>query len=488
MTRFHVALVLLLVAVPVWAAPPAERKALRVELKSHPDTWAKRERWIPLPADAKPVVQERAELKTVQQNNRVVVRTAVFEKRGDVAGISIREIFHLVRPDARRKLGPEEQKSRNAFGQAIKIAKTQFLNEPTMPGLLAGALDGVEKGKALDKVGLYRAGMNGVATCLNDKYSCYMDPDGYKSFSAKSQRDQVGCGVRLVKADAGILLRVVEGSPAASAGVKNRDRLISVDGQPVGSAEQVAPLLDGTAGSRIRLEVERAGARQTIEITRATYNAFPILKTLAKGGVGLVSLPRFYKGSAKDLKAAITALEQEHGGPLSGLVLDLRNNPGGNLPERTAILNDFIPSGSLGANWGQGGRVLETYTAKPELASHAQLPLVVLVNGRSASASERVAGVLKDRGRALIVGDPTFGKDIGQSFHDLGDGSVLKLTTLKFHLPSGAAPGVIQPDVTTEAARANVARRLLGTVPADQLKDPALTFAVLSLRKPQRNP
>jgi carboxyl-terminal processing protease len=332
-------------------------------------------------------------------------------------------------------------------------------------------------------VGVFRNAMNGLACKLDDKYTCYFPPVEAKAFKANGARDHVGCGVKPMKGEGrGVLLSVVPHSPAAAAGLRSGDRLLSVDGRAV-TFQQVSPLLGGEQGSVVRLEVDRAGVRQTFEVRRDLYNAFPIQTRLGKGGVAVLQLPKFYKGSAADVREALAALEQQNSGALSGLVLDLRGNPGGFRPEWVALLNDFIPGGSLGTNQGQGGRVLEGFSARADRAKHASLPLVVLVNGRSASASERVAGVLKDRGRALIVGEATYGKDVGQTTHDLPDGSSFKVTNVKFHLPSGAAPGAIQPDVTTSAARADVEARLLGLARGEQLPDPDLVYAMLKLRK-----
>lgn len=473
----------LLLAVPCWAAPRPERAQLRRELKNNPSSWAKRERWIPLPPDAKPVVQERAELKTKCVNNCLVVRTAAYEERDGAPGIAIREIFHVAPPEAKRKFGPEEQRARQAFHEALKLAQAEFINRPATGALLSGALQGVARGIALDKVNVFRAGMDGMAGSLEDRYTRYLPPEATQQDRARSRRDQVGCGVKLAASGPTLLLNVVPGSPAAQAGLRTRDRLIAINGRPVSSLAEAAPLLEGEVGSRVRFEVERGGSRQSFEVTRSLYNAFPIQSQLGQGGVGVLRLPRFYAGSADDVRQAIAGLEQQNRGALRGLVLDLRDNPGGSRPEWVSLLNDFLPGGSLGTNQGQGGRVLERFTARPELARHAELPLVVLVNERSASASERVAGVLKDRGRALVVGDTTHGKDVGQTTHPLADGSSFTVTNVKFHLPSGQAPGAIQPHVTTEAARREVTRRLRGMVSDSQLKDPALLFAVLKLRK-----
>ena len=466
-----------------WAAPRPERARVRRELKANPAQWASSERWIQLPSGVNPKVLNRAELKAKLVNNRLVVRSAVYEERGGVPGISIRELFHNAPPDVSRKLGPQDQLAKQAFHEVVKLAKDEFLRSTATPDLFSAALDGVRQGTDVARVGVFRNAMNGLACKLNDKYTCYLPPVEAKAFKANQKRDTVGCGVKLARGEgSGALLSVVPHSPAAVAGLRSGDRLIGIDGRAV-TLQQASPLLSGERGSVVRLEVERAGARQTFEVRRDLYNAFPIQTRLGKGGVAVLRLPRFYDGSAKDVGEALTALEQQNRGPLSGLVLDLRGNPGGSRPEWVALLNDFIPTGSLGTNQGQGGRVLEAFGASPGRARHASLPLVVLVNGRSASASERVAAVLKDRGRALIVGETTFGKDIGQTTHDLPDGSSFKVTNVQFHVPSGGAPGAIEPDVTTSAARAHVEARLLGLARGGQLPDPDLVYAVLKLRK-----
>ncbi len=470
------ALLLTLLSSAAQATPPtrtaeatAERTRLRQELQA--GTWVKRERWIP-------GSKQRCELKAHQLGCALVVRSTVPEARGGQPGLLVRELIKQApRLDAGLKHDVAEAAVKKAFQQVIKVAQQEFIREAPANKLHACALDGVCKATATDKTSLFRAAMNGVAEGLEDRWTKYFEPVTASQEKVRLQPQQVGCGFTLRVGQAGLTVAgVAPGSPALRAGLRAGDVVTAIDGRAPASLEAASSALKGERGTQVALQVLRDGAATTLQVTRDLYQVFAVQSAVNSRGVGVVRLPKFYDGSARAVREAIDGLERQHGAPLAGVVLDLRDNGGGSRPEWVAILRDFIPQGSLGQNMMRNGEV-ERFTADGS-ARHATLPLVVLVNGKSASASERVAGVLKDRGRALIVGEPTYGKDVGQSTHDLADGSSFKLTNIAFHLPSGGRAGVITPDIPGDLAAARV-REVMG---ANAPKDPLMAFAMAKLQ------
>ena len=233
----------------------------------------------------------------------------------------------------------------------------------------------------------------------------------------------------------------LDGSPAALAGILPGDKIVHIDGKPTlqldpGMAEA---LLAGEEGSRVTVGVLRQGfsAVRNFTLLRAAPKARQAEASLLEGGVGLIRIKRFDKGTAKDVGADLKALAAKVPGGLKGLVLDLRNNPGGRLDEAARVADFFLPGGrTIYTLKGRGGTPLEA----PE--SHSQnteppYPVAILVNDGTASAAELVAGALQDEKRAVLVGGRTFGKGSVQLAFGLDDGSALKLTVARYQTPSG---------------------------------------------------
>jgi carboxyl-terminal processing protease len=459
------------------AARQAERAALRQKLRAAPGEWVRDvDRWV----ETRPGLCDATSCGTVRVakiRGALVMRAYVPEARNGQAGFAVHQLVRAITPEntasatAGSKHSSEEAKTKQAFLQTVKYASTEFLRSEPLSTLYRGALDEVARDRSTDKTELLRRAASGLAGCLNDRYTCFMEPRAARDWADRSKPTQVGAGFRLESRGGALRVKEVLPGPAVRSGLRPNDRLISVDGQTVGSLTEAQALLRGDAGRRLRLTVQRGTTTQVIEIVYGAFKAYPLASSL-RDGVGVIRLPKFYDGSARDVIAAIGELERSSGG-LRGLVLDLRGNPGGSRPEWVRLLNEFLPGGSLGTNRGQGGKLLERFDADPAKAGHATLPLALLVDGKSASASERMAAVLKDRRRALLVGETTFGKDVGQTTHPLADGSSFKVTNVRFHVPSGTAPGAVTPDVTTAQAT-----RALGASPE---QDVLVGFAVRAL-------
>lgn len=459
----------------------AERAALRQKLRAAPGEWVRDlDRWVP----ERPGLCDATSCGTVRVakiRGALVMRAYVPETRDGQAGFAVHQLVRAITPEnsasatAGSKHSDAEAKTKQAFLQTVKYASTEFLRSEPLSTLYRGALDEVARERSTDKTALLRRAASGLAGCLNDRYTCFMEPGAAREWADRSKPTQVGAGFRLESRAGALVIKEVLPGPAARSGLRPGDRLLGVDGQTPGSLAEAQALLRGDAGRRLRLTVQRGAGTRLVEVVYGAFKAYPLASSV-RDGVGVIRLPKFYDGSARDVIAAIGELERGSGGRLRGLVLDLRGNPGGSRPEWVRLLNEFLPGGSLGTNRGQGGKLLESFDADPAKAGHATLPLALLVDGKSASASERMAAVLKDRRRALLVGETTFGKDVGQTTHPLADGSSFKVTNVRFHVPSGAAPGAVTPHVTT----AQAARALGDSTEQDVL----VGFAVRTLLRP----
>jgi carboxyl-terminal processing protease len=315
----------------------------------------------------------------------------------------------------------------------------------------------------VDRAELARGAMRGMMGVF-DRHSMYFSPDQWDQFDKQSQGTEVGVGIALPTRGTLRVEKCPRSSPGYRAGVRRGDRLLAVDGKPVKTFDEAYPLVTGVAGSKVRLTISRASKTIEVEVTRAAFNSNPVRSRLTPDGLGYLRLNEFTEGAASDVQKSLAKLERRNRGPLRGLVLDLRNNPGGMLLEALTLLNQFVPRGTLVTLRGRDGELQETHRADPARASHPKLPLAVLINRNSASASELVSGALRDHGRALLLGEQSHGKGTTQSALMLEDGSGIKITTARYHLPGGATPdgAGITPDVSTAEARRLVRARAKG--------------------------
>ena len=272
--------------------------------------------------------------------------------------------------------------------------------------------------------------------------------DQWGSWGDGSSSDGAYAGVGLwLRRDGGRLLvsQVAADSPAEDAGIAVGDALRAVDGRPTAGLEaiDVAAGLRGRPGSVVRLEVATGATSRTLVLRRARVAALEVTSGLLEARVGRITVPAFGRGTGRQVREAVDDLR---GQGVTGIVLDLRGDPGGLLSEAVETASAFL----------DGGHVV-TYTRRGSAAQRldavgdgdTRTPLVVLVDGGTASAAEVVAGALQDRGRAVVVGSRTFGKGTVQEPHRLADGSALALTVATYSLPSGrSVEGVgIEPDI-----------------------------------------
>jgi carboxyl-terminal processing protease len=296
--------------------------------------------------------------------------------------------------------------------------------------------------------------LRGMVSAL-DPHSAYLDDQEYEEVRASTAGVYPGVGVEVTAEDEGIkVLRPIEGSPAERAGIRAGDFILRIDGRAVGTdLEGAIASMRGRNGSLVRLSVQRAGSCQPLEFTvrRAEVEVHSVAHAELEPGFGYVRITHFSETTGEDLNRAVSLLQRGTPHGLKGLVLDLRNNPGGVLEAAVDVSDAFLDSGVIVTAEGRTPDSRFRMEATPgDLLDGA--PIVVLVNGGSASAAEIVAGALKDHHRALLVGHTTYGKGSVQTVMPLAHGRALKITTSRYFTPSGESiqkKGIV-PDIVVE--------------------------------------
>jgi carboxyl-terminal processing protease len=305
---------------------------------------------------------------------------------------------------------------------------------------------------------LLRDAIQGMLAGL-DPHSSYLDPEGYKEIHVSTGGEFGGLGIEVTMEDGFVkVVSPIEDTPAARAGLKTGDLIIRLDSKAVKgmSLNDAVKTMRGKPGTDITLTVVREGQPKplTFTLTRAVIKIQSVKHRMLEDGFGYLRITQFQANTGDSVKDALTKLKLQHKGNLKGLVLDLRNNPGGVLSAAVQVSDAFLPSGLIVYTEGRTADSELRLSATPaDLINGA--PMVVLVNGGSASASEIVAGALQDHKRAVIMGTKTFGKGSVQTILPMTGGTALKLTTARYYTPSGRsiqATGIV-PDVVTEEAK-----------------------------------
>lgn len=310
-----------------------------------------------------------------------------------------------------------------------------------------------------------------------DPHSQYLDPREYNEIRIATSGSFTGVGLE-VRTDDGriVVVSPIEGTPAEQAGIRSGDTILAIDGRAVPSRNirQAISRMRGPAGSRVQLTVARDGQSEPLvyDLRRSAVEVHSVRSHLLDPGYGYARITQFTDTTAKDLRRAVIELNRQMPDGLKGLVLDLRDNPGGVLEAAVQVADLFLDKGVIVTASGRTPDATFRHDAVPgDLLAGA--PLVVLVNGGSASASEIVAGALKEHHRATIAGTRTFGKGSVQTVMPLSEGRAIKLTTSRYFTPSGASiQGLgIEPDIDLAAGDPEVALLQAGQL----LKsDPAL--------------
>ncbi|MEM1367407.1 MAG: S41 family peptidase [Cyanobacteria bacterium P01_H01_bin.15] len=288
---------------------------------------------------------------------------------------------------------------------------------------------------------------------LGDPYTRFLTPAQYEDLTTKTSGELTGVGIRYRQDEATSQLRVLEtltGSPADTAGVRAGDSITRINGKPTAlmTLEEVSSEFEGEEGSVVKLQISRSGNVFDVSLTRAFIEVVSVQYELKQAGafpIGYIHVDEFSSHAAEQMQAALKELTTEGA---EGLVLDLRGNPGGLLFSSVDIARMFLKQGNIVRTVDRENPEDRRYWANNTAIT--QLPLVVLVDQRSASASEILAGALQENSRAKVVGSRTFGKGTVQSVHDLVDGSGLTVTIARYYPPSGKDINKrgIAPDVT----------------------------------------
>ena len=369
---------------------------------------------------------------------------------------------HLVAA-AKAAARPDAYTQLNLFGSVFERIKTSYVEKPDDSKLMEGAI-------------------NGMISAL-DPHSRYMNEKGWSDMQETTHGEFGGLGIEVTMEDG--LVKVVtpiDDTPAAKAGMLSGDVITQIDDEVIQgmTLEQAVNRMKGPANSKIRLKVARKGTATPIDvaIVREIIRVRPVRYKTDSGDIGYIRITRFNEQTTDGLKKAIASISKEiPADKLAGYVVDLRNNPGGLLDQAVSVSSAFMTRGEVVSTRGRTAEETQRFTARGGDITKGK-PLVVLINGGSASASEIVAGALRDHKRATLIGTRTFGKGSVQTIIPLGAGNgALALTTARYFTPSGRsiqAQG-IAPDV-----------EVLQDVP-DELKTPRRTEGrSLDARPPRR--
>ena len=323
--------------------------------------------------------------------------------------------------------------------------------------MLAAVLERVKHDyvNPVDDHQLLQAAIRGMVASL-DPYSAYLDGDEYDEVKISSSGRYTGVGIELsIEDEQVVVIAPFEGSPAALAGIRSGDIIVTIDGIPVNTntlADTIARMR-GEEGTPIKIGIMREGNAEPMLFTlkRSRVELHSVRSEMLESGYGYVRISQFSENTGDDLNAALKDLRKHNGAPLKGLVLDMRDNPGGVLEAAVAVADTFLDSGVIVTAKGRTPDSKFEMDATPGDALNGA-PIIVLVNGGSASAAEIVAGALKDQHRAKLMGRTTFGKGSVQTIIPLSDDRAVKLTTSLYYTPSGVSINHrgIAPDIELE--------------------------------------
>ena len=324
------------------------------------------------------------------------------------------------------------------FTDVLSIIQNQYVDETEPREVIYGAVRGMLRSL--------------------DPHSSFMDPESYREMQVETSGSFGGLGIEItIRDDMLTVVAPIDGTPAWRAGIQPGDRIIKIEGlvtKDLSLADAVKKMR-GPKGTKVTITVMRDGTKEPfdVQLTREVIQVQSIKSQELEPGIAYIRIRQFQERTAADMIAAVEKLDK--GGQLNGIILDLRYNPGGLLSSAVEVSEEFLGDGKLVVY--TEGRVRNQNMRFTAHAKHSvtEVPLVVLVNGGSASASEIVAGAIQDHGRGVIIGTQTFGKGSVQTIIPLSDGSGLRLTTARYYTPKGRSihGKGITPDIVIEAPK-----------------------------------
>ena len=329
----------------------------------------------------------------------------------------------------------------NLFGEVLERAKMSYVEEVSDKQLIESAI-------------------NGMLVAL-DPHSSFLDGQSFKYMNEQTKGKFGGLGIE-VTMESGIVKIVspIDDTPASRAGLKPGDYITAIDGQQVAgmSLNDAVDKMRGKVGSKVKLSIRRINAKPfDVTLKREEIKIQSVKSDIKQNDVAYIRITSFSEDTDKMVEKALQKAQEKTGNKISGLVLDVRNNPGGLLDQAVSVSDLFLEQGEIVSTRSRNAADTVRYSAKKDDIAK-DMPIVVLVNDGSASASEIVAGALQDHKRAVIMGEKTFGKGSVQTVIPLGDYGAMRLTTARYYTPSGRsiqATG-IEPDIEVKPAKVEV--------------------------------
>jgi carboxyl-terminal processing protease len=362
-----------------------------------------------------------------------------------LAGSAITTVL-LTSGFARPTLSSDTFRELDRFGEIFERVHENYVVEPDNKTMIEGAIDGM------------------LASL--DPHSSYLSPDDYETMNEQTRGSFAGLGIQVTMETEGNgkgLVKVVspiDDTPAARAGMQPNDLIFEIDGKAVFgmTLSDAIALMKGKRGTAVDLKIIREEVDEPIELTlvRDIVTVNPVISRVERDQFGYVRLTQFTQQTHKKMLEAIEQLDEEIPGGMRGMILDMRNNPGGLLDQSVAISDSFLEGGEIVSTRGRRAKDTLRELGTPGDVLNGR-PIIVLVNGGSASASEIVSGALQDRNRALVLGTKTFGKGSVQTVLPLQNGlnGALRLTTARYYTPAGRAIQAvgITPDIVMPITR-----------------------------------
>ncbi|MBI4643133.1 MAG: S41 family peptidase [Deltaproteobacteria bacterium] len=323
------------------------------------------------------------------------------------------------------------------LAQALALVEEQYVEPKTPKDLIYGAIQG--------------------AVSTLDSHSSFMNPEEYRELQIETKGKFSGIGIEITLKDRILtVVSPIEGTPAYRMGLQAGDQIVKINGAPTKNMNltEAVKMIRGGQGTKVTLTINREGFAQPKDfaIVREIIPIRSVKARIIDGGIGYIRLANFQDQTDQDLQAYLKKMQQRLT-PFKGLILDLRNDPGGLLEQAVRVTDEFLSSGLIIYTEGRSPQQNMRFYAHPGKKIEVPAPMVVIINEGSASASEIVAGALKDQKRAIVIGTKSFGKGSVQTIIPLEDGSALRLTTALFHTPSGATiqdKGIVPDEVVQE--------------------------------------